>query len=199
MENFCEAYHLPRVHPNLNSYSPLDRHHPIVEETYSGQGSECYTPIFSKGILAFPNAPNLSAFWETGAEYVSLYPNVLLGIHRDHFYAVLIEPKGTNRTRERLEIFYYDQVVRDPSFGAARAHNRELWQSIFTEDRDPVEGMQRGRASPGFDGGVFSPVMDVATHAFHSWIAQALLYGRCQKLPPLTRTTVSLPAQFLYP
>jgi choline monooxygenase len=41
--------------------------------------------------------------------------------------------------------------------------------------------MQRGRASSGFDGGVFSPVMDVATLEFHSWIARAMLYGRYPK------------------
>ena len=37
------------------------------------------------------------------------------------------------------------------------------------------ERMQRGRASPAFDGGVFSPVMDVPTHCFHKWAAQRLL------------------------
>ena len=35
-----------------------------------------------------------------------------------------------------------------------------------------VEGMQKGRASPGFDGGVFSPLMDVPTHHFHHWFSQ---------------------------
>lgn len=182
IENYCEAYHLPWVHPGLNKYSPLDRHYSIVEKTYSGQGSECYAPSFPTGSKAFPNAPDLPAFWQTGAEYVALYPNVLLGIHRDHFYAVLIQPDGTSRTRERFEIFYYDEAVGDPSFDTARTRNHDLWQSIFAEDREAVEGMQRGRASPGFDGGVFSPMLDVATHNFHSWIAKAMLYGRGPKL-----------------
>ena len=34
-----------------------------------------------------------------------------------------------------------------------------------------VEGMQRGRKAPGFDGGRFSPVMDGPTHLFHDWVA----------------------------
>ena len=134
-----------------------------------------------RGTPAFPNAPGLPDFWQAGAEYIALYPNLLLGLHRDHFYAVLIQPDGASRTRERFEIFYYDERVRAPAFDAARAANRELWQTIFAEDRDAVESMQRGRRSPGFDGGVFSPVMDRPTQVFHVWIARALLEGRRPK------------------
>jgi choline monooxygenase len=35
-----------------------------------------------------------------------------------------------------------------------------------------VTGMQAGRASPGFDGGVLTPVMDKATAHFHQWVAK---------------------------
>jgi len=182
VENYCEAYHLPWIHPGLNQYSPLDRHHSIVAEAHAGQDTECYAPTFPEGSPTFPNAPDLGDFWTEGAEYISLYPNVLLGIHRDHFYAVLIQPDGPARTRERFEIFYYDEAVQGASFAVARGANRDLWQTIFAEDRDAVESMQRGRASPGYDGGIFSPVMDVATHSFHKWIARALLDGRQPRL-----------------
>ena len=45
---------------------------------------------------------------------------------------------------------------------------------MFVEDIGVVEGMQAARAAPGFDGGKFSPVMDVATHEFHKWAATRL-------------------------
>jgi choline monooxygenase len=35
--------------------------------------------------------------------------------------------------------------------------------------------MQAGRQSPGFDGGVFTPVQDVPTHQFHRWVANSYL------------------------
>ncbi|SVA49101.1 uncharacterized protein METZ01_LOCUS101955, partial [marine metagenome] len=124
IENYCEAYHLPWVHPNLNSYSPLESHYSIVAENFSGQGSDSYSPSFSHEVKEFPTAPGLPSFWETRAEYIALYPNVLLGIHRDHFYAVLITPEGSRRTHERLKIFYYDEAVRKSSFDAARKANR---------------------------------------------------------------------------
>jgi len=173
VENYCEAYHLPWVHPGLNRYSPLDQHHNIVEPTYAGQFSACYTPSFPDGAPAFPNAPGLPAYWDSGAEYVALFPNVLLGIHRDHFFAVLILPDGPAKTHERMEIFYFDDAARDANHAPSRRANRALWESVFSEDRDAVEAMQRGRHSPGFDGGVFSPVMDLPTHAFHKWVARS--------------------------
>ncbi|MNC83653.1 hypothetical protein D3C75_1377320 [compost metagenome] len=46
---------------------------------------------------------------------------------------------------------------------------------VFGEDIASVEGMQQGRHSPGFQGGAFSPEMDVPTHYFHMWAARQLL------------------------
>ena len=178
VENYCEAYHLPWVHPELNRYSPLKHHCNIVETGYSGQISESYVPSFPEKTLAFPHAPNLPAEWENRAEYIALFPNVLLGIHRDHFYAVLILPNGPIRTCERFEIFYFDERVREPAYVESRAANRKFWETTFIEDRVAVEAMQRGRHSTDFDGGIFSPVMDPPTHAFHRWIARAWTDGR---------------------
>ncbi|MEK9729455.1 MAG: SRPBCC family protein, partial [Alphaproteobacteria bacterium] len=45
------------------------------------------------------------------------------------------------------------------------------WIGIFIEDIDVVEGMQRGRNAPSYDGGKFSPKMDNPTHHFHKWVA----------------------------
>lgn len=178
VENYCEAYHLPWVHPDLNKYSPLDQHTAIVGTTISGQISSNYNPQFPDGAAPFPNAPGLSAYWNTGAEYLSLFPNVLLGIHRDHFFAVLVTPKGPARSVERLEVFYFDETVRNDSYQKSRETNTKLWETVFLEDQDSVEGLQRGRHSPAYDGGIFSPVMDPPTLAFHQWVAAAWLYGR---------------------
>ncbi len=175
IENYCEAYHLPWVHPELNRYSPLNRHRAIVEQGFSGQITECYTPSLPDGMPMFPDFPGLPEYWREGAEYVSLFPNVLLGIHRDHFFAGLILPDGPARTLERFELFYFDAAVAGDDYAASRAANAQLWQAVFAEDQDAVEAMQRGRHSPGFDGGVFSPAMDGPTHVFNAWIARAWL------------------------
>ena len=113
--------------------------------------------------------------WDETAEYIALFPNVLFGIHRDQLFSVCVVPLGAGRTRELFEIYYADPAALDDSHRDLRQANTRQWQTIFEEDRGVVEGMQRGRASPAFQGGVFSPVMDRPTHCFHKWMAGRLL------------------------
>jgi hypothetical protein len=38
----------------------------------------------------------------TGTEYVALFPNLLLGVHRDHCYGIIFVPDGPNRTIKHI-------------------------------------------------------------------------------------------------
>ena len=176
VENYCESYHLPWVHPGLNSYSRLEDHYSIERRgEYSGQGSWVYRQIETEDGTRFPDFEGLDGMWDTGAEYVAVYPNVLLGVHRDHTFAILLEPVALDRTIEHVEIYY----ARPPEALAPDllARNAEQWKLIFEEDIFVVEGMQKGRNGPFFDGGKFSPAMDGPTHTFHHWVASCLQPG----------------------
>ena len=175
VENYCESYHLPFVHPGLNSYSRLEDHYNIVEPgRFSGQGTLVYAPQLDAAGQRFSNFSGLSPKWTAAAEYVALYPNVLLGVHRDHVFAILLEPLAPDRTVERVEIFYADEEMTGPDRADMRETHGAMWREVFAEDISVVEGMQQGRAARGFDGGRFSPVMDTATHGFHTFVAEAL-------------------------
>lgn len=175
VENYCESYHLPWVHPGLNSYSRLEDHYNIVEYgDYSGQGTLVYRPQLSPENRKFPDFEGLSDKWDSGAEYITLFPNVMLGVHRDHTFAILLEAKGPARTVEHVEIFYADEAALDGPFDDLRRIHAGMWKEVFVEDIGVVEGMQKGRAAVMFDGGRFSPVMDEPTHVFHDWVAQRL-------------------------
>ena len=65
VENYCESYHLPWVHPGLNSYSRLEDHYNIVEYgKFSGQGTLVYRQFKAEdGAPAFPDFPGLSEKW----------------------------------------------------------------------------------------------------------------------------------------
>ncbi|WP_375174805.1 aromatic ring-hydroxylating dioxygenase subunit alpha [Pseudooceanicola sp.] len=171
VENYCESYHLPWVHPGLNSYSRLEDHYNIeAPGHYSGQGSTLYRQIRGEDGTTFPDFPGLPAKWETAAEYVAVYPNVLLGVQRDHAFAIILEPQGIEETAEHIHLYYATPQVDE----ALRAANAVLWKQVFEEDIFVVEGMQKGRHAPGFDGGRFSPAMDGPTHCFHAWAADRL-------------------------
>ena len=46
IENYCESYHLPLVHPGLNSYSKISDHYHIqgLPNRFAGQGTIVYNP-----------------------------------------------------------------------------------------------------------------------------------------------------------
>ena len=168
VENYCESYHLPWVHPGLNSYSRLEDHYHIeAPGEFSGQGTLVYRQLRDPYGKTFPDFDGLSDKWDTAAEYLAIYPNVLLGVHRDHGFAIILEPVATDRTIEHIHLLY-PSAETDPML---RAQNTALWKLVFEEDVFVVEGMQRGRHASGFDGGRFSPAMDGPTHCFHDWVA----------------------------
>ena len=176
IENYCESYHLPWVHPELNRVSNLKDHYHIedISETFSGQGSNKYSQQFdgNKKLSTFPNWPN---DLYQNSEYVSLFPNVMLGIHVDHFYAFWLEPLSNKNTREHFEMYYVgDESASSDEYKEIRKKNFAFWQEVMNEDVAAIEGMQKGRSSPAYNGGNFSPVMDTPTLMFHKWVATNL-------------------------
>ena len=177
VENYCESYHLPWIHPGLNSYSRLEDHYHIeAPQRFSGQGTLVYRQIEGEAGQKFPDFEGLSRKWDTTAEYIAAYPNVLLGVHRDHAFVIILLPQGPGKTVENVHL-YYAAPDTDP---ALRARNTQQWKEVFKEDIFVVEGMQRGRHAPMFDGGRFSPAMDGPTHLFHDWVAHRLTKHRAK-------------------
>jgi choline monooxygenase len=171
VENYCEAYHLPWVHPSLNSYSPLDKHYNlIVNHNMSGQGSYAYnlSDVAGTSLPQFTDWPKEKI---RQAEYISVYPNVLLGLQADHFFSIILMPEKSNQTLEKVQLAYVGTAAVGDKYAACRSSVLESWKVVFDEDVFAVEGMQNGRKSPAYQGGVFSPILDGPTHHFHQWVA----------------------------
>ena len=175
IENYCESYHLPFIHPSLNSYSRLEDHYHMLESDFvTGQGSLVYNSPVDEHGKSFPDFDGLSEKWDKATEYPAVFPNLLLGFHKDQFYSIIILPEATGKTSEYVTIYYPKPETLDDSYAAMRRHNYSTWKDIFIEDIGVVEGMFKGRSAPSYDGGKFSPVMDGPTHHFHVWIAKQL-------------------------
>ena len=176
IENYCESYHLPWVHPGLNAYSKIDDHYHIqgLPNRFAGQGTLVYNPRF-KSEIKFPIFPGWKKEKEMYAEYVALFPNVMIGIHKDHYYAYWLEPVSYNHTKEHMEIYYVgEEAATSDKYKDLRKQNYNMWHSIQSEDLNIIEGMQEGRNSPAYNGGNFSPIMDNPTHHFNKWVAKTL-------------------------
>ncbi len=173
-ENNLEAYHLPWVHPGLNSVSRLrDHEHLEPDVAFAGQRTTDYdhTLVTDRLLPAFDGWPDRIA------EYPTLYPNVFLGLQRDHFWTRILEPVSAGTTRDHLQVYYLGEAADDDGFDEARAQRLTAWLEVFEEDVGVVAGLQRGRSSPSFDGGLFTPVMDEPSRHFSRWVAARLASG----------------------
>ncbi|MDB9956934.1 aromatic ring-hydroxylating dioxygenase subunit alpha [Candidatus Pelagibacter sp.] len=177
IENYCESYHLPWIHPELNKVSNISNHYHIqgLPNRFAGQGTNKYDqPI--KGNQSFNNFPNWPKELSKKAEYIALFPNVMIGLHIDHVYVFWLEPKSISETKEHLMMYYVgDDSANGFEFAEMRKKNAEFWKEVMSEDIKAIEGMQEGRNSPAYNGGNFSPIMDNPTHQFHKWVAKNLL------------------------
>ncbi len=177
IENYCESYHLPTIHPELNKVSNINDHYHIqgLPNRFAGQGSKKYEQLV-KGNKKFKSFPN----WEKGllkySEYIALFPNVMIGLHLDHFYVFWLEPLAINKTKEHMQMYYVgDESANGEELKELRKKNSKFWKDVMLEDVNAIEGMQDGRRSPVYNGGNFSHVMDQPTHQFHKWVANSLI------------------------
>ena len=178
-ENHVDGYHLPFVHPDLNSYSPLRDHRPIViEGSASGQISLGQHHAGAIGKSKLPYNPDLSEPYQQGrAEFLSIFPNIMIGVHADHVWTTHLIPLSASRTFERMDLYYFGDGATSTEYSELRRKNRDRMLGIFEEDRDMVEGMQRGRQSPVFSGGALSPGMDQPAYCFNRIVAEAVIEG----------------------
>ena len=184
LENFLESYHLPVVHPALNAYSPQDDHRVLVEDRVMGQISLDYRPDDSgSGLRCFADLP---AERQARAEYLLLFPSLMLSVTPDHYRVTLVSPQSPETTHQRWRFFFVGDDGPDASLDAARDGVVERVDSYTQEDIAILERLQAGRHSPAYDGGRFSPYHETTTHQFQKLVAQHLeAYSNSPETTPL--------------
>ena len=173
MENFQEGYHLPMTHPFLNSLSSLENHYSVVEPAYQGQGSHYYDTV-EAGHGDLPNFPDLPDYWKHRAEYPAVMPNLMFGMHPDHFLFFGVIPLSPSLTEEVFHFYFIGDAALGEKHNAMRERVMTNLSSINAEDIGVVESMQAGRHSPGWETGPFSPYQEATLHQFQLKIAKML-------------------------
>ena len=176
IENFLESYHLPFTHPRLNANSRMELHACMVERDYLGQLSDDYRGA-DAGHGALPCFPRLPENLLLRAEYPTFMPNLMLGLHPDYFFVFTVEPDGPERTRETFHFYFVGEGATAPDYAEARDKAIALWVDTNREDIFVVEGMHKGRHSPGYRDARFSPHHETTTHAFQRRVANLLAGG----------------------
>mgnify|MGYP001037215286 CR=1 FL=1 len=175
VENFSESYHLAWVHPTLNSLSRMEDHFWFdVGENHVGQGSLKYFcgELGGKRLPTFPNLEETSH--TTVAEYVSVFPNLMLGVHPDYFLVFMVNPLSPDRTLERMAFYFVGDEAMAEENAPLRDIPVDLWIATNDEDIEVIERMQKGRRSPAFDGGCFSPALEITVKQFQNLVFRAI-------------------------
>ena len=172
-ENFLDTYHLPVVHgSSLQAYSPLDERYCFHEPNrFIGVGSRVYMPERGEPL---PQFPDLSESQAKVAEYCYVFPNLSLGLSRDHLMVIIDEPVSNHSTKLSVHIYYASGQALDDCYTVSRNTTNRDFKQVLEEDREIVNRLQTGRESPSFDGGCFSPKVDVTIRQLHGFFAKHL-------------------------
>ncbi len=114
----------------------------MFEDRFAGQGSYKYNLSATAG-THLPKFPSWPEDQLRHAEYVAVFPNVLLGIQADHAFAMMIDPIAPEQTIEKLRLYYVGDESLDPKYDACREATLESWKVVFAEDVFAVETMQK--------------------------------------------------------
>ncbi|MFI4958049.1 MAG: aromatic ring-hydroxylating dioxygenase subunit alpha [Lysobacterales bacterium] len=157
VDNYLEGYHVPHIHPGLNSV--LDYRSYITEtaDWYSFQ----FSPLDSGDDL----------YGSGEALYYFLYPNAMLNILPGRLQTNRVLPLGLDRCRVEFD-FYYAPAT-SPEALARRAKDIAFSDEVQDEDVTICQDVQRGLASGSYEAGRLNPLRENAVHHFHELLRRA--------------------------
>ena len=161
VDNYLDGgYHVPHLHPSLNSILTY------TDYTIENFERSCLqsSPIESGG------DPTTAAVRQGRARYYWIYPNLMLNWYAGHLDTNLVVPLGVDRTRVVFEFFFAP--------GAADAdHSIAVSERIQHEDVAICESVQRGLGSRAYRAGRLSLRREAGEHLFHRLLARDLRRG----------------------
>jgi Rieske 2Fe-2S family protein len=157
-QNYSECYHCPLLHPQLDELSPSDSgRNDLTEGPFLGGYSELRregTSLTSTGTTA--RAP----LGEIGGEdlnrvyYYTIFPSLLLSLHRDYVMAHYVNPVAPNRTKIVCEWLFDPAAIATPNFDPSDAV--DFWDLTNRQDWRINEQTQLGTTSRVYTPGPYS-------------------------------------------
>jgi choline monooxygenase len=160
VDNYLEGYHVPLVHPSLNSILDYQEYRTTVREYSSLQLTPLSDTDHSYGIQSGGKA-----------FYFFIYPNFMLNVLPGRMQTNLVIPLSHEMTRVVFEYYYHD--ISEKMIGRIEEDVR-CSDDIQKEDVMICEHVQRGLASAGYDQGRFSPEMELGVYHFQSLLKKEI-------------------------
>ena len=176
-ENFIDVYHKFAIHPALCAFAPLETSNPMtfIAPHLTMTWHVIARPEEGRGIGLPPFRGLPDALHEEGRSF-TMIPTCNINLWIDHIAILVAEPEAPGRTRETIH-FLFDPDAMTETYDRVRGRVLETWDALNREDVAVLESMQRGRDSPGFDGGSLSSFWDPATHMFSRQVVDLMMNG----------------------
>lgn len=162
VDNYLEGFHIPFVHPGLNSSLSMDQYdielfdHMSLQLGVAKSGEETFEipeghPDSGKGVFAY---------------YWWMFPNVMFNIYPWGLSLNVVEPLSHNRTRIRFRAYSFMNVnIEREGYGLDETE---------MEDEAVVLSVQKGLHSKFYDRGRYSPNMELGVHHFHRLLTKSI-------------------------
>lgn len=86
-----------------------------------------------------------------------VFPSFGIEIYPDHIALLHINPIAPDKTLERISVYLIGEAATAMQYQRGRQGVLDMWQALNDEDIGLLESLQKGRAAPGYDGGMLSP------------------------------------------
>jgi choline monooxygenase len=179
VENYCDFYHVFKVHPALSAMMAKDTRramtpagaHLLNGYTFAVTGRGI---VGDKSGAGLPLIPRLGDNLARSTRYAVLFPNMAVNVYPTNAQAVLFEPVAPDRTVMHMWFYYVGEAATDPAFAEPRDKLHSEWAALNGEDEGICQRLQEGRMSEAYDGGRLAPYWDVGTVHFHKQIGLAM-------------------------
>ena len=179
VENFCDNYHVFKVHPGLHDMQhPEDRfgmqpegHHMVNWFTLGSPG---------RGLTIDPDGPTLPlppqlpASLNDKSPFCNLFPNAAMAIFPSNITFVTYEPNGAHHCTMNQWFYFVGDAAHQGQYREAREKVYAEWLNLNAEDEGVCQRIQQGRNCDQYDGGRLSPYWDLGTIHFHRQVAAAV-------------------------
>lgn len=156
-DNYLEGYHVPHIHPGLNSLLDYRQYVTEAGDWFSYQ----YSPLSSDDAL----------YGSGDALYYFIYPNAMLNLLPGRLQANRVVPLGVDRCRVEFDYYYTDDS--SPEALARRVADHDFAHQVQDEDIGICEHVQRGLASGSYEAGRLNPLRENALHHYHELLRRA--------------------------
>lgn len=186
MDNYLEGYHVAMGHPSLNGM--MESAYDVTADPVAGTSFATHRmhneptggPNERAYLSVLPDFDHLPDDYARRWSYLSLFPNVNIGLQPDSIDYFVIYPIGPGRAQFRSASFSLPDAR--PEVQQARLAAGRVWEKVQEEDNSLTESVQRGLEGSSYQYGYLAPA-EAGVRAFRDWIQARLPLARQVERP----------------